>query len=419
MKTKELREKRAKLVNDARVLLDKAIAEGRELTADEETTYSNYEKDISRLGKDIERIEFLDGVPNHEPEEAGEPANQGEDEEDTERRSNLPLNQDRQRNPAILQYPAHIRNAYTERYHSNYFGWCRTGGAQFRNALEVGTPSEGGYLVPQTWEDSLIKALAEINVIRRLSRVMRTTAPHNFPLRTSRGSFTWIDEEGTFSTNDPAYGTLQAGAYKVGGIILVSEELLQDNTYNLPGELQQDAAEEFAFAEEGKMCTGNGTTELQGLFTVTTVAGTALVGKTAASPTTVTADELIDTFYTLGRRYRARASWLTGDPMAKIIRKLKDTTNQYMWQPGLVSGEPDRLLGAPFYTTDSAPAVATTNRTIMFGDFGYYRVCDRRGVTTQRLSELYAATGQVGFKFWKRLDAKLTLAPSFTYLVQA
>jgi len=90
-----------------------------------------------------------------------------------------------------------------------------------------------------------------------------------------------------------------------------------------------------------------------------------------------------------------------------------------LWQPGLQSGEPGQILGRPVHTSDSMPALATGNKTILFGDFGYYWVADRESVVLKRLDELYAANGQVAFRAHRRVDGKVVLAEAIQHLVQA
>ncbi|WP_309387509.1 phage major capsid protein [Cerasicoccus frondis] len=400
MTISELKQKRAALVKDMRALLDKASKEGRDLNADETTNYEAMEADVEKHGKQIQRAENLAALENN-LQGGGQSPYQPEIEGEA----------DEQEGPRASK-------GYNLAFFNGYGRVGKNGmNPQHFAALQVGTDSEGGYLVPTSWELDLIKALPEMNVVRRYARVMATASDRNIPVRGSRAGFTWIDEEGAYGKDDPAYGNLVLGAHKTGGIIQVSEELLQDNSYNLAGELQIDASEEYGYIEESGFCTGNGVGKPVGLFATTAVAGANVTGYQGAINATpvVTADDLIETFHALAKRYRARAVWLTSDAIAKQIRKLKDGNGQYLWAPSLREGEPDRLHGRPFEVSDSAPVPAAEGKSIIFGDLKYYRIVDRLGMTMQRLNELYAENGQVGFKFTKRLDAKLTLADAITF----
>lgn len=97
------------------------------------------------------------------------------------------------------------------------------------------------------------------------------------------------------------------------------------------------------------------------------------------------------------------------DSTLAVIRKLKDGTGTYLWQPALTAGEPDRLLGYPVYTSQYIPAIAAGQPVIAFGDMSYYNIGDRGSRSFAALHELYAGVGQVAFVAKERVDGKLTL----------
>jgi HK97 family phage major capsid protein len=109
---------------------------------------------------------------------------------------------------------------------------------------------------------------------------------------------------------------------------------------------------------------------------------------------------------------------IMNDSTIKTIRKLKDSQGQYLWQPSLVAGTPDTILGKRVITSEFMPEVAASNKTVIFGDLSYYWIADRQGRTFKRLNELFAATGQVGFLASQRLDGKLTLPEAIKVLQQ-
>ena len=139
---------------------------------------------------------------------------------------------------------------------------------------------------------------------------------------------------------------------------------------------------------------------------------------TAASATAVTADELMDLYYSLKSPYRKKSMWVLNDSTIKAIRKLKDNNGQYLWQPSLTAGTPDMILGRPIKTSAYMPAMAAGAKTIAFGDFSYYWIADRQGRSFKRLNELFAATGQVGFLASQRVDGKMILAEAVKVLEQ-
>lgn len=138
----------------------------------------------------------------------------------------------------------------------------------------------------------------------------------------------------------------------------------------------------------------------------------------AASATAVTADELMDLFYSLKSPYRKNAVWILNDSTIKAIRKLKDNSGQYLWQPSLVGGTPDTILGRPVKNSTYMSAIAAGANTIAFGDFSYYWIADCQGRSFKRLNELYAANRQVGFLGSQRVDGKLILSEAVKVLTQ-
>ena len=203
------------------------------------------------------------------------------------------------------------------------------------------------------------------------------------------------------------------GAYKLGTMIKVSEELLNDSVFDLESYIAREFARRIGTKEEEAFFTGDGTGKPLGILAAS---GGAETGVTAASATAVTADELMDLFYSLKSPYRKNAVWILNDSTIKAIRKLKDNNGQYLWQPSLVAGTPDTILAVK--TSTYMPAIAAGAKTIAFGDFSYYWIADRQGRSFKRLNELYAANGQVGFLGSQRVDGKMILSEAVKVLVQ-
>ena len=272
---------------------------------------------------------------------------------------------------------------------------------EVRNALQEGTDSKGGYLVPEEFEKRVIEKLTELNVIRQNAHVITTSGTHNIPVEASAGEAAWIDEEGEYQGTDPAFGQVVLNAYKVGQMIKVSDELLEDASFDLETYIADQLSKAIATAEEAAFCTGNGTKKPIGIFT----ADGGETGVTTAAADKITADEILDLVYSLKAPYRKKAKFYLADGTIKLVRKLKDGNGNYIWQPALTEGQPDRLCGFPVEATQ-APAVAAGAYVIAFADLDYYWIADRSGVDLRRLDQTYAATGQVGFRGSRRVDAK-------------
>ncbi len=284
------------------------------------------------------------------------------------------------------------------------------------NALQIGTDSEGGYLVPDEYERTLVEALEEENIFRQLAKVIQTSSgDRKIPVVAAKGTASWIDEEGAFTESDDSFGQVSIGAYKLGTMIKVSEELLNDSVFDLESYISREFARRIGAKEEEAFFTGDGSGKPTGVLAAT---GGAQTGVTAAATTAITADELIDLFYSLNSPYRKNAVWLLNDATVKAVRKLKDAQGQYLWQPSLVAGTPDTILGRPVKTSTYMPTIAAGAKTVAFGDFKYYWIADRQGRSFKRLGELYAPNGQVGFLGSQRVDGKLILPEAIKLLVQ-
>ena len=215
--------------------------------------------------------------------------------------------------------------------------------------------------------------------------------------------------------SDDSFGQVTIGSFKLGTTIKVSEELINDSVFDLENYISKEFARRIGSREEEAFFTGDGNGKPLGFLAAN---GGAEVGVTAASATAITADEIIDLYYSLKTPYRKNAVWILNDATVKAVRKLKDSTGQYLWQPALTEGTPDKLLGRPVYTSAYMPTAAAGAKTIAFGDFKYYWIADRQGRSFRRLNELYATTGQVGFLGSQRVDGKLILSEAVKVLAQ-
>ena len=396
----ELREKRAKAWEAAKAFLDSHRKENGVLSAEDDAAYTKMEQEITDLGKEIERLERQEAL-------------------DAE--LNRPVNKPLMGKPggrADADDGEDKTGRASDDYRKNFWNAMRSKAPMpaVTNALQIGTDSEGGYLVPDEYERTLVDALEEENIFRQMAKVIKTSSgDRKIPVVASKGTASWIDEEGAFPESDDSFGQVSIGAYKLGTMIKVSEELLNDSVFDLQSYISREFARRIGAKEEEAFFTGDGKGKPLGVLAAT---GGAETGVTAASATAVTADELMDLYYSLKSPYRKKSVWVLNDSTIKAIRKLKDNNGQYLWQPSLVAGTPDMILGRPIKTSAYMPAIAAGAKTIAFGDFNYYWIADRQGRSFKRLNELFAATGQVGFLASQRVDGKMILAEAVKVLVQ-
>ncbi len=396
----ELREKRAKAWEAAKAFLDSHRKENGILSAEDDAAYTKMEQEITDLGKEIarlERQEALDAELNRPVNKplTGKPGGRADADDGEDKTGRA-----------------------SDDYRKNFWNAMRSKVPMpnVTNALQIGTDSEGGYLVPDEYERTLVEALEEENIFRQMAKVIQTSSgDRKIPVVASKGTASWIDEEGAYPESDDSFGQVSIGAYKLGTMIKVSEELLNDSVFDLQSYISREFARRIGAKEEEAFFTGDGKGKPLGVLAAT---GGAETGVTAASATAVTADELMDLYYSLKSPYRKKSVWVLNDSTIKAIRKLKDNNGQYLWQPSLTAGAPDMILGRPIKTSAYMPAIAAGAKTIAFGDFSYYWIADRQGRSFKRLNELFAATGQVGFLASQRVDGKMILAEAVKVLVQ-
>jgi len=387
----ELREKRAKAWEAAKAFLDSKRGESGLLSAEDAATYDKMEADVVALGKEVERLE---------------------------RQAVVDLEMTKPTSTPIVNKPDAKTGGDTktgrasDEYKRSFWNAMRSKAArpEILDALQVGTDSEGGYLVPDEFEKTLIQALEEENLIRQLATVVSSSfGDKKIPIVASKGTADWTDEEAPMHESDDTFGVVNLGAHKLSTMIKVSEELLNDSVFSLETYIAQEFARRIGRAEEQAFIVANGTGKPTGLF------HSAEIGVTSAAAA-ISLDDIIDLYHSLREPYRRNAVFLTNDATIKAIRKLKDNSGQYLWQPSIQAGQPDTILNRPVRTSGYVPAVEAAAKVIAFGDFKYYWIADRQGRSFQRLNELYAATGQVGFRATQRVDGKLILPEAIKVL---
>lgn len=388
----ELREKRTQLWEAAKNFLETHRREDGTVSAEDTAVYDKMEADVEALGAEIARLEKQEAIDKEMSKPTSEPV------------KSTPSKPAKESGVGIA----------SENYKRAFWARMRNR-AYVSNDLEVGENTEGGYLVPDEYEKTLIQALEEENFLRNIATVINTSSgDRKIPVVTSKGTAAWIDEEAKYPFSDDVFGQVTIGAYKLGTMIKVSEELMNDSIFNLENYIANEFARRIGAAEEEAFLTGDGKGKPTGIFTAEADVKTAKAQ--------ISFDDVMDLYYSLRAPYRNKAVWVLNDATVKALRKLKDGNGNYIWQPSLREGEPDRILNRPYFTSVYAPAIDAEEEKegvhgiIAFGDFSYYWIADREGRSFKRLNELYAETGQIGFLASQRVDGKLVLAEAIKTL---
>jgi HK97 family phage major capsid protein len=395
-KIEELRVKRAELYAGMGEVLERAGDDGS-LSAEDAKEFDAREADFDNVTGQIARLEKYDGFkPTLEQRKVAE-SDSRKVEDNEERKAEDNSIESRE---------------YAEAFESYLRGDLNV---EQRAAMQVGTASEGGYTVAEEWWRQLVESEREFGVMLQLGTTVRTgdSGQLHIPTVATAGTAALTAEEAAFTESEDTFGEIVLDSYKIGTLVKISDELLNDSIFDLSGFIARRAGQAIGIKANNYFVVGNGTGQPNG---ITVASG---LGKTAAGAAAITADELIDLYHSLLSPYRSRASWLVKDSTAAAIRKLKSNDTQYIWQPGLVAGQPDILLGRPVYTDPDMPAMTTGLKSVIFGDISAYWIREVGTATVKVLNELYAVNGQVGYRVDRRLDGELVDTAAVKHLIQA
>lgn len=397
MTINELREKRNQAWNAAKAFVETKRDKDGLLSEEDAKTYAQMEKKVQDYGAEIERMEAMSAM-----------------EAQLNRPTSSPITEKPMNGKSTADEKPKTGRA-SDAYRTGMLTALRSNFHQVSDVLREGVDADGGYLVPEEYDSRLIQTLSEENIMRKLGHTITTSGEHKINIAATAPAAAWIEEGGALSFGDATFAQILLDAHKLHVAIKVTEELLYDNAFNLENYILEQFGKALANAEEDAFINGNGTGQPLGILAET---GGAQVGVTTKSSGKVTADEVIDLVYSLKRPYRKNAVFLANDVCVAELRKLKDSTGQYLWQPSLQAGEPDRVLGYKVYTSAYFPVPAPGKAAVAFGDFSYYNIGDRGSRSIAELKELLAGNGMVGFIASKRLDGKLILPEAIKVLQQ-
>jgi HK97 family phage major capsid protein len=397
-KLNEMRQQRNAVVVQARGILDKADAEKRDLSAEEQVNYDKAMGDQQRLADSISReerqVELERSIAavaiGATGGDAGESRGEG---------------------TASKEYRAAFNKLVR-------FGRDGLSGDDVR-ALSASSDTEGGYLVmPQEMVSGLIKAVDDEVFIRRLATVysIPTAASMGAPsLDADPADAEWTAELAIGSVDSTmAFGKRELNPRPLAKSIKVSNKLLRA----APGVEQivlDRLAYKFGISMEKAFMTGSGANQPLGVFTASASGiSTSRDVSTGNAATAFTVDGLIEAKYAVKGQYQTIGQWIFHRDAVKMLAKLKDGDGQYIWQPTKTEADPDRLLGRPVNMSEYAPNTFTTGLYVgIFGDFKQYWICDALNMQMQRLVELYAEANQTGFIGRMESDGMPVLGEAF------
>jgi len=461
---KGLREQRHKLVQQARKdILEKAEAEGRDFTAEENAAWqkimggtapdgTKVQGEVDVLAERIARLERVDALD----QEFSSPANPGNARVGRGDYNGQTLLNGSRLLPTEGATPAHTeeiramalqawcRAQFGEDLSEDHEEACRAVGLnpnrpklhiqlyrtedcqrlqrRFRGVHHTGavdhcqdfranmsgvTGSTGAYLIPP---ESLIRQL-EVNMLafggmRQVSEILRTASGERMSWPTASDTSNTGEQLGegasVGSSVDPTIGKVFWDAYKFSSkLIRVPYELLEDSAFNLVVVLGNMLGERIGRITNTKYTTGSGSGTARGIVPA---AGTVTPG----SATALTFDDIIKLEHAVDPAYRVGASFMCHDAIIEYLRKLKDGQGRYLWQENQQVGAADRFHGLPFtINQDMDSTIASGKKTLLFGQLSKYKIRSVNGIRMYRLQERFRDNDEDGFIAFVREDGNL------------
>lgn len=280
--------------------------------------------------------------------------------------------------------------------------------------LSVGTNPDGGYLVPVEAEQTMDRLLSEASPIRQIAQVRTvSTALYKKPFNLGGATSGWVGEQSArTATGTPTIDELNFPVMELYAMPLATQNLLDDAAVNIESWLAEEVNTTFAEQESDAYVNGNGVNKPQGILTATTVLNSSWAwGKLGYIITGVSGDfagsgdggdALISTVYSIKAGFRTNARWMMNRTTLSEVRKLKNDSGDYLWQPGLAAGQPSSLLGFPVTEAEDMPDTDADAFAMAFGDFRRgYLIVDRQGVRVLR--DPYSHKPYVAFYTTKRV----------------
>ena len=381
---------------DQRKINDLVLSEKRAYTPEEDEKYNRMTERLAEITKTLERLDAVETAQQRMTEVRNLPE------------GILPgqRNSDGSRLPENSHWSQFTReNRGEPEYRKAFVSLLRTGSDAELRALGTGSVGAGSALVPKWIYTDVVKYLQQTVRMRQLATVRTSDTNMDIPIIIPPTA-SWKAESAAYTDTDPTFENKTLTARKLTTLVKIPEELLADSAIDLEDEVMMACQVAFAQAEEAAFLVGAGSGSNQPRGVVLD----AGVGKTAAATGAVTADEVLDLYYSLKSQYRDRAVFQMNDATLAAIRKLKSAVDgHYLWVQGF-GANPSMIEGRPVYTNSNIATMEADAKTIIFGDMSYYRIQDRPGVFAQTLRELYAGNGQVGYRMYKRTDGALTVA---------
>ena len=272
-----------------------------------------------------------------------------------------------------------------------------------QKALRRGSAGSGNFIVPDTFEQKLVKGLTDKSVLRKLCTVLKTNTTMRIPTIIADGEATWIPENEPVQFSEAVYGEIVLDAYKLAHKVIVSDEMLEDAQFDVEDYIRQLFVESVSAAEELALFIGDGNGKPTGLL------HQASVGWVSEKAGDITYDDILNLIHSVKSPYRKNAVLVMSEDAITKLLSIIHYHGDSPWDVSLKDGTTKTLFGYPVYTTNYLDRVLPGTKPVLFGDFSYFWIGERGKRSVKRLIERYADTGQVAYITTERIDAKLVL----------
>jgi HK97 family phage major capsid protein len=389
---KRLRDRRLNVWNEAKAVLETAANENRVLTPDEQGKWDAMTEELDTLDTRIKSVletekrskdadEAFNAIAGKRPESGQMPESKGEQE---------------------------LRSFLRGETRDRYFDVKPAGKVNYRTLSSL-TTGAGGNLVPTDFYDQLISHLIEVSGVMQAGPTVLNTAGGEslqIPKTTGHSTAASAAQASTLPSSDPAFGLATLSSYKYGVLLQVARELVDDSGVDLIGYLAMQAGRAIGNKFGSDLVTGSGASQPTGFMTSATI---GITGTTTGKGGAAQYADLVDLEYSVIAPYRQSRScyWIARDNTIGGFRKILDGQSRPIWEPSMVLGSPDLLLGKPLVADPFMPAVATGAQSVAFGDFSQFFVRMVGPVRFERSDDFLFGSDLVAFRAVLRGDGVL------------
>lgn len=423
MSIREVTDEIGRLYENMKRQVEEAVSEGKPMEGEEHARYNSKNRRMSSLIKlRDQHYRMLDSQSKA-----------------TETRSGAIARVIEKRGYSSAKAKRFASTVDSQEYRSAFQNYLATGNDLEIRAMNEGTDSAGGYLPSTEFYATMTQQRFQANAMRQVATVMPLgTFKTDIAIESTFGTASYVAENASVgASTDPTFSNIIFKPHTLRYFTLVSNELIADapsrgSGFSIETILANQIGRVVGLREETAFTLGTGSAQPKGIYAYTSGTGTTISSVASASATTITAQNLLDTIYALPRQYRANAKWVMADTMFAKIRALLQVSNTgtnaggnyspFGWSMGdgrLQDGEPDRLLGYPVVCTADGNPFATGEVVACFGDYDYYKIGEREGMSIQTAREAFLGTNQTGYYAFARHDAQATLMDAFRYLTMA